>query len=496
MLWGGVAFFVPFQLHYNYVLNIFYHFGAPFADAGLFAHIAWRNGWDLRPSWPYGDYPFYVLHFSPFFLLVNALSFLVAGMHMAEFFAAFMAAVYSSLGLSLFVAFRCITKPRNSWQIAGLALVAMAFSFNGSVMRGVWMPHYEYAIPAGIFLFLVCFARRWWLASGVLFVLTLSLREDVGFHLASFLGWLTLARYRETRRLGAVKREIGVIVVAVLYGLFAFWAKAYEGQITHFYMNNFKVMYAGTPAYAHVTWDLLRRRLLTMATFHADLWVGAVITIAWAFRTRDVLLVAGFVACVPWFLFHLTAANPDTGIMHSWYTFPFVVSLVWPVLVIVWRHPTDAPLDVVGRTLKLQALLLLVSLFTWNNDAPHLRFGPRDRDPGGRYVLQQGAQNRSLVHDFVAKFDAGAAGLGSVVRADGGILSLVSPSYRGKLVLSTNNRDRDADTVILMNSSRDTMRRFPIPGDFYCVSGTTICLFTNRSPTQLGVYSGLLERVP
>ena len=135
-IWGLLVFFVPFQLHYNYILNAFYHFGAGYGDAGLFAQLMWRGDWKLTVPGPFGNeaYSFLAIHFSPILILLTQLSYFIPT-NMVEYDAAYHASVYALFSVVLFAMFRVSVGARNHLQIFGLVVLSILFAFNNIIMN-------------------------------------------------------------------------------------------------------------------------------------------------------------------------------------------------------------------------------------------------------------------------------------------------------------------------------------------------------------------------
>jgi len=52
----------------------------------------------------------------------------------------------------------------------------------------------------------------------------------------------------------------------------------------------------------------------------------------WALRARNPYVVMAFAASIPWVLVHLLAKSPLAGMLVSYYAFPFLIALAWPLL--------------------------------------------------------------------------------------------------------------------------------------------------------------------
>lgn len=488
-----LVFLLPFQLHYNYLLNLFYHAGAAYFDAGLFAHLLWHNDWTLMNPHLRGDFSYFAVHFSPFLLLVSQASHF-APTHMVEFFAFFMASIYASLSLTFYWALRQFWQPTQIRQIIAMAVVAIAVAFNGIVTKGMWLPHFEFLMPLSIFLFLWHLQRQNKALSIAFLLLTLSLREDAGVHLAAIVGLVGAVRFWQERKWSAIRTESWLFAGGCVYSLLA-WKITASVPKTPGALDVFAQIYSGTPPFAHLTLGLLSDRAQHMLAEHIHLWLGCLVTLIWAFRTRDPFLPLGFAAYAPWIALNMLAKNANTGYLYAYYAFPFVLSLAWPLLALRYQHGENAPQPVIRRTLVLQALLVGIALVAWDGGPS---FGPNSGAKWGGYRLLKGAVNASLVHEFVAKFNAGVGDLGVVI-ADAGTASLVGGKYHAVPVQMLYGYAGKADTLLFM---------CPLPlvsqeitgliarnnwNHRYRMSGAPICISSNRGIGQLGNFSALVS---
>ncbi|NBX03624.1 MAG: hypothetical protein EBR02_06145 [Alphaproteobacteria bacterium] len=502
MVWGFFVFLIPFQLHYNYILNAFYHFGAGYGDAGLFAQLIWHGDWKLTVPGPFGNaaYSFLAIHFSPILILLTQLSYFIPT-HMVEYDAAYISSIYALFSVALFAMFYAAIGARNHLHMMLLAAVAILFAFNSIIMNGLWYVHIEYGMPAGILLFLLCYVKRWKRLGIFFFIFTLLVREDGGFHLTAILGLIGLLKLLETRKFSAVRREAMFIALAFTFSIFA-WVCTFlviqywggRGQST------WELMYAGKPAYAHLSFEMIWERLTVLFRERIYLWLGFYITICWAVWKRNAYYALGFCAYIPWFLLHLTAVQKMAGELQAYYPFPFLVALGWPMLAVMFRYGFPLPRGKASEALILQILMVAVGLMTWNSNDRLLRFSPTQG--WGTFKVQRGAEHSDVIRQFMVQFNAGAGELGSVM-GDSGALALLKGEYKGSF-LSQLNAKKKVDTLLYMSASKS---RFPgkdiiaavqnskLP-NHYCMGGASICMFTNRSLEQLGTLAPLFGPVP
>jgi hypothetical protein len=506
LLWSLVFAAVPFVFQYTYVLNTFYHFGAVYFDAGFFANLLWHNDWLLSCPQVAADYPYLGMHFSPFLVLINGLSYIMPT-HMVEFYAAFMACIYASLAAGMCYALLLCAQPKTYWSVAALGALAIGFSFNGVVMQGVWMPHFEYAIPAGIFLFLLLYKTDSPDAATLFFVLTLLMREDAGLHMAGVLVLLMGARSLQAGRAKVTKAEVVFTVVAFTYSLFAWWMTQ---RIRAAYGvgggNVFEVTYSGSPAYAHLSMQLVFNRAAHILRDAPYLWTGVLISLAWTLKRKNPYWIIGFAAFIPWFILNWTAYNPNTGVLYAYYAFPFVLAMGWPPIAIVWQYGNKPPRAAVRDALAMQTALVLAGLLVWDTDGGHLSFGPSYWARWGSYTSQWDstpAGEETDTRPIVRKFALGVSSnqtLGRVM-LDDGMMSLTMGSKaqnRGLNLLKLSGNPAAANTIayfchseappagILTKAKQNQLLTH------YRVSDAPLCLFTNRSRDDLKTLAPLL----
>lgn len=498
---------VPFVLQRTYILNDFYHFGAVYFDSGLFANLLWRNDWLLTTPHVYGggDQSYLTVHVSPFLMLINGLSY-VAPTHPVEFYAAFMGVIDASLAAAMCYTLVVCVQPKSMWHVIALGMIAIGFAFNGVIMRGVWLPHFEYAIPAGILLFLVNLKRgstRW---AVFFFVLTLSLREDAGFHLATVLVVLIAAQWLKTRSLSGVERDVEFTVVACTYSVIA-WSVGYGARaLRGINVSVFQLIYTGEPPYAHLSMQLLGTRMVQMVVDAPYLFTGVLVSLVWAIYRRNVYWIMGFAACVPWFLVNWTAVNPNTGVLFAYYGFPFVLGMGWPCIAILCQYGRRPPRTAVRDALALQVALVVAGLGAWNTDEGRLDFGPKWWARRGSYVaswktMQDGASVdlRPIMRDLAMEISANRR-LG-IVMVDSGMMSLTvgSKSQRRGVTLWPFDATHLADTIVYFcpfdrPTPEGALNKAKQSGlaMHYRAIDVPVCVFSNRSLEQLGPLAKLL----
>lgn len=500
LFWILFVFLIPFQLHYNYVLNAFYHFGAPYFDAGLFANLLWHNSWEMINPSMRGDFSYLGIHFSPFLVIVAQLSHYIPA-YTVEFFAGFMGIVYAASGVALFIVFMRHFPGAGFLKTALIAVISVGLAFNGNIMVGMWMPHFEYLIPTGIFLTLYCLHLNNLIPAWCFLIFTLSLREDAGLHLILFLGLLLVMKIYETRSLHSIRKYLPFFLASLGYSVFAFWAVSYVRDLYEVQEASvFRLIYSGTGTpYAHLTVSLIGSRLLQIAGVHLYLVTSLLVSIAYAIYRRDIYLVLGMLGIVPWFLLNVTAANGNTGYFYAYYGFPFVVALVWPMLACVWRYDGDIPSTAIKHVLILQLALFGAGLLAWDSYSNSLKFAPSFGARWGSYKLQPSVEYRDNIREFVRLLDSDPGYLGDIAAfhsfaslsrspwgTEGHYFNETTSPVNTALYVAPDNAPVEMIRLRLGNSLRN----------HYCVTGTSVCLFTDRQLSDLGPFYTVLSVAP
>jgi hypothetical protein len=490
--WLAPAVFVcvvafTWRLNANFVLNHFYDEGPTF-DSWLFVGMLWHGDWRLTQPLAMGGWSFLRIHFSPI-LIIPALVSHIVPIGAIAWFAAFQGAIHALLaGALLFVLVHGLGL-RRPLELIAAAFAALAYAFSGLAMEAAQQPHYELLIPGFAILFFAGLALRRPALTTASFVLALLTREDVGFHLFGLLflvvavEWL-FRRHTPWRNpktvymLAALAYAVGLMVVR--HTLFDV-----EGAFTR--------VYVGRPTYAHITWDVIARRLDEYWRERAYLYLPLLISVVWAVVARNPLTPLGFVAFGPWFVLHLFAVEESTSVMFIYYLFPFLISIAWPPLAeLLWRDGAVPP-RVARRMLVLQCVLLATTLAGF---------------VGGRNVIYPAAMQLTLspaamnvaAHDAFGAQLTRHGGEFGVIRADWAGVALAPNGLRRENWLRGETPPTAVDTVISLNPgaqdseawalflTRGLTRHFTVPG-------TNLLISTNRNPEELPSFRTMLTLV-
>lgn len=359
--WAVLAVFaITFILYRNAVLNHFYEFGGG-TDPLWFSGMLWRGDWALHAPPGIDDRTFHNTHFSPFLLIPALFSHLVGYDHVA-WFAIFIGAMHALATAA--AAWICWQAARARWEapwIADVAAAALGFGFAVCGTQAVFMglPHYEIAIPAFIIALLGALALGRKRAAWFLFVAVLATREDSGIHAATFLLPLgVFVRWQEKRWL---RQELLFAALGLVYSIAVILAKPHlfpEG------VSFFRINLVGDPPFAHVTYAEISRRVDFLFWQVGRAWIPLALLAVYTLVRRDLAMLAGAIAVIPWIVLHAVFVTHETGAtLGYYYVFPILVSLAWPSIVALYRARTLAPGSDSSSWLLLQ-LAVIAAAFT------------------------------------------------------------------------------------------------------------------------------------
>jgi len=210
---------------------------------------------------------------------------------------------------------------------------ALLLPFSGLALSILIYPHTEAMAVSGLFVSFALWLdpRRWVqvLAWGI-FILTLGVREDVGFHVFGLLmTFLVLAWWSKQAPEGWSR-----LLAAALVG-FIYSAVVLKFQKVNFTGDDaFARIYSGQPAWAHVNVQFLAQRVFEMLIHKPYLSVPAVIYAVYAFRKKQILMAVPLLAYVPWVVVNLSAVAPTAGSLMSYYAYPLLALFIWPLVML------------------------------------------------------------------------------------------------------------------------------------------------------------------
>jgi len=122
----------------------------------------------------------------------------------------------------------------------------------------------------------------------------------------------------------------------------------------------FARVYLGDPPLAHLSAGLIAHRFLFFLVGRPYILYPALGACIWALRARNPYIVLAFAAAIPWLVLHLLAKSPLAGTLVSYYAFPFLIALAWPLLAVIrQRQRTGDTGDPTSVIVGFAALLAL-----------------------------------------------------------------------------------------------------------------------------------------
>jgi hypothetical protein len=367
--WHSLAFLIPALLATDYTVNRFYTLGAAMWDSGWFAHLT-ASG--LRNPPAIGGC-FLSDHMSLVLVITALVHKLIPKTPAPIFFALTQGVWFGLIGLAASLCLRPLlpTVPAVTLSV----LCAM----NGISLAAIGFPHIEIAISALILLILALWARGYRRIAWMFVPLLLMVREDAGLHLATIVGLISVWRWHTTRSWHAALPE-AMMAAAGLLGSAAILAV----QEALFVVGEDQLheTYLGTPMLAHVDWAFLGHRIYRLGQNRSYIYLPFLITIIVAMRRREFLFALGPLAGVPWVLLALVARSSTAGELMSYYAFPLMIGLCWPMIA---AHPALGGDYRVASRLFAANIALSVTLFAFSG-------GMHDRRPWQSFGLPDPAR--------------------------------------------------------------------------------------------------------
>jgi hypothetical protein len=346
---------IPFVAFTNLVLYHFYTRGSFVLDSGLLASLMWHSDAALTQPPSLGGGSFFGTHVSPLFLPVSALSWCLP-FSMPQFFAGFVGLSHALLAIAVFwllVEGFGLRRGVGPW-IAALA--ALGFAFSGLAVAIARYPHFETLIAAFFLLFLVAEVLGHRGLAVTFFALGLATREDAGFHYVAVLGLLVILNTACGVPLRQERRQWSFALAGLFYAIAVMAVQRLLFPET----SAFARVYLGDPPLAHLSAGLIADRILAFLVGRPYILYPALGACIWALRARSPDIVLGFAAGIPWLLVHLLANSPLAGMLVSYYAFPFLVALAWPLVVVMrQRQRTGNAGDATSAIVGFAALLAL-----------------------------------------------------------------------------------------------------------------------------------------
>ena len=468
---------IPFLAFTNLVLVHFYVRGSFVLDSGLLASLMWHSDATLTQPASVGGGSYLGTHTSLLFLPLSVLSRHLS-LSMPQFFAGFAGVSHALLALPVFWLLVEGFSLRRGLGLWIAVLAALGFAFSGLPIAIARYPHFESLIATFFLLFAVAQALGYSRLAVVFFVLGLAAREDAGLHYLAILGLLIMLNLAFGIPLRQQRTELRFALVALVFAVAMMAAQRLLFPGTSAFVR----VYLGSPPLAHLSLALIGQRLLSFVVSRPYIVYPALGASVWALRARNPFIVLGFAANIPWTMVHLLAAKPLAGAMVSYYAFPFLIALGWPLLGVTsqWcraRREADPARTVAGFAVVLASGLLPgIGI----HDPGHLPIPEAFWNPPS--FAQQAATDRAVAAIVEARPMLGRLFVGNSVAAlaPNGFVQQEVPFLLGNGAEPGGATDAP-DTVIFFTEGYDAARLRPIAdaGDLtnrYSVPGTQIQL--------------------
>jgi hypothetical protein len=413
---------------------------------------------------------------------------------MPQFFAGFVGFSHTLLALAVFwllVEGFGLRRGVGPW-IAALA--ALGFAFSGLAIAIARYPHFETLIAAFFLLFAVAQVLGHPRLAVAFFVLGLATREDAGFHYVAILGLLVMLNVACGVPLRQQRTEWTFVLAALFYaiGAMAVQRLIFPGT------SAFARVYLGDPPLAHLSAGLIAHRIGFFLVGRPYILYPALGACIWALRARNPCVVLGFAGGIPWALLHLLAKSPLAGVLVSYYAFPFLIALAWPLIGVMRQRQRTGNAADPTPVLAGFATLLALSFFpgTGLHDPGQLPLPQAFWDPPSR--AQQVATDRA-----VAAISAARPTLGRLL-VDNSIAALAPNGFAQKEVpflqgdgTAPNETTTSPDTVAFFAEGYDARRLRAIAeaAGFtkrYLMPGTQIHLAARQRLEDVPLLAGLV----
>ncbi len=388
----------------RFILNHFFVRAPYLLDSGLLSGIAYRSGPLLAPPGIACDYAtsFYQVYFSPIISVFSGLSYLVP-VGRIEWFAFVQACIYFPIGLAVYSFASRIGPAIAPRRLPVTMLAAFAFTFSGLVLWMIGYPHYEAATPGLICGLLAAVVTDRPRLAWLFLVLAVSVRQDGGLHVALALAPLAYLKWRGVEMAPSMRR------ILVLIGAgFGATTLAFLCQKVFFTpVDRLRVVYLGSPAYAHLTVGLIAQRARDFLDSCQVIYYPFLATVLLAIVRRDARYLLGWAVTVPWFLFNFTAYDGAKSMFIAYSLAPFLVS-------VFWVYVYGARLAAANRRLRPITLDGVFALICLSSTLGQYQGMPSPMRLTVRDMALSHDMNRSAVHDFVEVLHTHRAELGQL----------------------------------------------------------------------------------
>ncbi|MDX2110054.1 MAG: hypothetical protein SFY80_07420 [Verrucomicrobiota bacterium] len=390
-----VAALSAFVINYFYVYNHFYYEGAFLSDSGWFSALGYRNDALLTSPMVIDSAgvggSFFEIH-TPFFL--SWLSWLSWCLPIDRllYYPLFQGFIYGLLACTFaYASHKALKQPSITTLMLGCTSLFL-FTFNGVAISAMSFPHFEALIPAFIILFLAILPEYLQSKSDnidsnrslarllLVGLVTISLREDAGFHLAAPLLLMGVAGliFGRNKKIWKYTLLFGLLLAGASV-IIILWQKVFfPGG------DALKRVYLGDPVFSHLSLSLLKERALFLFEQRIYIWGPWVLLLGVALWKRNWLLGVGVIAYMPWFLLSFCSVSFAPAQFHSYYGFPFIIVVAWPLLASLYQPLVDEPGGYRWIWLQFAVVLLSIAGFISSDKSTAL------------YILENGWHKRNV----------------------------------------------------------------------------------------------------
>jgi hypothetical protein len=317
-----------YALNISYNLHCFYERGVG-DDSGWFAWLASNaRDWPIpNPDVIGGN--FLSIHMSPIFFVSTALLLPLSDLPVAVRFCIFISLWAPLLWLALFLLLDRFT----TVTFHERCTIAFFLTFNGLMLSMLGFPHIEMLIPAfGLLAIAICLRAETaagWAGAGFIALLAFAIREDVGLHL--FLVVVAVTSVSWARDWRATQRLVGLAALSIACSVLALLV---QGSVP----GGGKLLgnvYLGHPAFSGVSVASLARRLFYWGTRRQYIFLPLLVLLISGYRQKggnDRRMLLGAALALPWLALSLVATTQQAGDLWSYYCFPLVFVVFWPLL--------------------------------------------------------------------------------------------------------------------------------------------------------------------
>ncbi len=300
-----VVALIPMAAFATLVLRHFYVLGAFWSDSGAIAAVMWHSGPLLRLPLVNGSASFFQYHITPVFLLLSLLSRLTP-LSEVWFFAIVSGVAFMLPAVAVYWLLVANFRMNRGFAPLVAAGASLLFAFNGMALAVSRNPHFEMLIVGTGMMFLVGLAQKRYIIATIFFMLCLATREDAGLHLVTLLGVFGIAGKFTGIGWNKLKPVLIYGGAALLYSLLAITVQklCFPGYDA---LHN---VYLGTSASPPHGWALIPKLLVYYVIERGFIFLPAYLALAWAYRARNIMLAAGYLAVVPWGILSLFAVSP------------------------------------------------------------------------------------------------------------------------------------------------------------------------------------------